>query len=403
MPPLASTEVTVPYNELGVPLLNDGDIALDNRNMATQLSASSRPGWRNVVRTLVTLSEEPLATAWAMRDHHPGLAIQALRSDTRAWLQLLAKRPNSDITALLSGQALDIPWEEVPGELQEPITGNLLVEPGAFAHLQAIPMIPILLRGIEAEVRTPHRVIYGPVFGGGEPGIDMITRHRVKGFVRAESLYRSWLALDIDRPVKVHYAPEIPEPLAQQKSAEMSSAAQSIQTWAGASLPSDYQVDVFLYPTGGMPRYGLEADTDFSIISEHQVHQQLGSTRGHELTHIILSELWGPPGTEIMSEGVATFMNLDFDSVERARRNGVCEWVDLLSLEAEFHGFGSEYLAAGAFVAFAESRIGRDHVRTLWSSPTPIEDLSLTIGVSAAQLNDDYRAFLTGGEECGKN
>lgn len=226
----------------------------------------------------------------------------------------------------------------------------------------------------------------------GDVWIDDVELTRRTGGVPA---YDGWRALETAHLVIRHPADH---PLAAGIEAygeRMEHALAGIADTLGVRV--DEPITVFLYRDKAQGEALTGRPLAFAEPERRAVHQDATNTLGHELTHVVALQL-GYAQTGLFGEGIAVWLDGTPPSVHHERASALLESGELPPLDAllaDFRGQERGYPAAGSFCGWLLETHGLAAMRALY----PRKDLDAaaraTLGRGIAELDTDWRAFLS--------
>lgn len=391
---LAAEVLTIPrpYNAEEIPLpLPTGNEGNDSGLAAVtpRLSQDPTAGWKPSILAMLELTTWSVDDAMSLLDQYPGVVWQAVRPDIRPWLLLVGSLPADQLQALLEGVGQTVALEDAPAEF----AAFLRSEAGVRDDASIVVQLDVLWQFNP----LPGRFIRGRIIQDGayvDDGYFGVAERRARkvadapafrAWGQAWTLYVEWSSGDAGL-VRFHRPPDLPGGEASAIAAKVDEACRVAAEWHHADPSEVCAIDLFLYPAEGMPRYGLPRHYDYALPSVMQVHQRATATRGHEVTHIVSDRAWGAYGNAFASEGIAMYLNQDFDPLERARSQGACrkQWSSLD--DGMFDGSSAAYLQSAVAVAYVDATFGTDAVKALYLASDPAVVLSSRTGVAVSEL-----------------
>lgn len=371
----------IPENEDRIALLDEATATAEERREAEDRQSRSSARWPDQVRALVALAEASPMVAWLLADSRPGLAWQALQEDSRGMLRVVGALSEAEldgllvdgVTATIPASALDPATREVVGAQE----GDLSVD-----RVTLLNPFPTHVLAISHEGRSTSFFAYPERMVAKSNGAALRAwRH---------ATYRDWRVVTRGA-ITLRWSPRVPEAAAIDLAVSMDGYVGDLGAWAGFDATMEPPIDVLLY--------GSQAEADslgvgslsFALPEDRQVHQLVGSTRGHELAHVLLHAHWGEPGTTMIDEGVATWRNGDLDMRTKPAH------VDARSLRrlADFDGSSAAYYSAALVCGWAEARLGVDGLKRMWASPDPITTLEKLVGTDDKGLADAINVWVS--------
>ncbi len=297
----------------------------------------------------------------------------------------------------------------------------LLVSGRALANMERCPeAVPVLERAAALDPEGGWRFAWAQVelgrcrFSAGEPlaaeeafeaalasaATENVIRAagRELGRLGLHDDYDSWRRIESDHFV-FRFSPGFPEgPL--EPYVRGREQAWTFVTEALGGAP-DRKIDFFFWGSDAEAQVLLWRGLGFALPREGIIHSRWNQTRGHELTHIVVGQVFQPEHTtKLINEGIAVY--LDHRRVDRlaVARQAMAEGAPF-RIVAQWRAPTVEqdafYPVAGAFVERLAQRGGMERLRELLRDQRHIRALEL-YGADLPVWIAEFEADLAGGE-----
>lgn len=375
-------------NENGVEAVDVRHVSAADRQAAAAAIKLPGGGWRASVATMLEYSSLSDPALRLVAEARPGLAWQAIRPDSRMWLDLLRRQSPREIAAFIEDrETLVIPWTGLPEAVRSHVVryARIATPPSDAAEVRlAAPTLldPWPVTFIRPQVWDNDELLLSGMIGFNERLSDRWLKDEASLWLRAPEQYACWTSLRRG-PLAVHYSRFLVESELKDVIEEVELTLAENLLWLGHTTPIQ-PIDLYLYAARDSDHFSHVAQqTGYALPEHRQVHQVVNATPGHELAHILAEDAWGAAGTDAASEGLAIYRSGYFDQMYLDMlqiRSALCK----RDVFASFDYRPNDYLLAGGWIAFLDARFGTAVVKEIYSSATPEDVLAEKVGRDAS-------------------